>query len=319
MIRSLVAFGFCLVVGVAFYPRVIGVLAHARAGQRIQAYGPATHRIKAGTPTMGGLFFCVLALVAWAVLDHTRAGFILAFAIAAGAGLGLLDDIANVRGLGALGLLGRQKLVLQAILGVLIGIGLHNVGATKQVLPVLGSVDLGWGILVLAALAVVATTNAVNLTDGVDGLAGWCSVLVFSAVWALALHLGARADAIVSAALVGGVLAFLVYNWWPARVFMGDTGSMALGSALAAAAAEVHMLWLLPLLGVVFLAETVSVIVNVTAITRFGHRVLRASPLHHHFEELGLREQRLVLWFGAAAGAGALLAVLAALPSGVGS
>jgi phospho-N-acetylmuramoyl-pentapeptide-transferase len=319
MIRSLAAFVACLVLGVAFYPAVISALARARAGQRIQAYGPATHRIKAGTPTMGGLFFCLLAILAWVAFDHSRAGFVIAFAIGAGAALGVLDDVANIRGLGALGLLGRQKLVLQAVLGVLIGIGLHQVGATRQVLPLFGSVDLGWGVLVLAALAVVATSNAVNLTDGVDGLAGWCSVFVFSAVWALALHLGIRAPAVMSAALTGGVLAFLVYNWWPARLFMGDTGSLALGCALAATAAEVRMLWLLPLLGVVFVAETVSVIVNVTAITRFGHRVFRASPLHHHFEELGLREQRLVLWFGAAAAAGALLAVLAALPSGVGS
>ena len=319
MIRSLAAFGFCLVLGVALYPVVIGALARAKAGQRIHAYGPATHLVKAGTPTMGGLFFCLLAILAWAVFDHTRAGFVIAFAVGAGGALGVLDDVANIRGRGALGLLGRQKLVLQAVLGVLIGVGLHQAGATKQVLPIFGSVDLGWGVLVLAALAVVATSNAVNLTDGVDGLAGWCSVFVFSAVWALALHIGARPAAVVSAGLAGGVLAFLVYNWWPARVFMGDTGSLALGAALAAAAAEVRMLWLLPLLGVVFLAETLSVIINVTAITRYGRRVFRASPLHHHFEELGLREQRLVLWFGAAAAAGALLAVLAALPSGLGS
>jgi phospho-N-acetylmuramoyl-pentapeptide-transferase len=319
MTRSLAAFVLCLVAGIAVYPAVIGALAKAKAGQRIHAYGPATHLVKAGTPTMGGVVFCVLAVVAWALLDHTRAGFVIAFAVAAGAALGILDDVANIRGRGAEGLLGRQKLVLQALVGVLVGVGLHDAGATRQVLPVLGNVDLGWGVLVLAALAVVAASNAVNLTDGVDGLAGWCSALVFSALWALSLHLGMRPAAVLSAALCGGVLAFLAYNWWPARVFMGDTGALALGCALAAVAAEVHMLWLLPLLGVVFVAETVSVIVNVTAITRFGRRVLRASPLHHHFEELGLREQRLVLWFGAAAAAGAVLAVLAALPAGVGS
>jgi phospho-N-acetylmuramoyl-pentapeptide-transferase len=319
MIRSLAAFAVCLVAGVALYPAAIGALARARAGQRIQSYGPVSHLVKAGTPTMGGIVFCVLAVIAWALFDHTRAGFVLAFAVAAGAAVGVLDDVANIRGRGALGLVVGQKLVLQVVVAVLVGIGLHRVGATQQVLPVLGNVDLGWGVLVLAALAVVAASNAVNLTDGVDGLAGWCSVLVFSALWALALHLGVRPAAVLSAALAGGVLAFLVYNWWPARVFMGDTGSLALGCALATVAAEVRMLWLLPLLGVVFVAETLSVMVNVTAITRFHRRVFRASPLHHHFEELGLREQRLVLWFGAAAGLGALLAVLAALPAGVGS
>jgi len=236
-----------------------------------------------------------------------------------GAALGVLDDLANIRGLGVLGLLGRHKLVVQGLVGLLVGIGLYKIGATRQVLPVLGSVDLHGGVIVLAVLAVVATSNAVNLTDGVDGLAGWCSVLVFSALWALALHLGAHGAAVVSAAVVGGVVAFLVYNWWPARIFMGDTGSLALGCALAAVAGEVRMLWLLPLLGLVFVAEALSVIVNVTAITRFGKRVFLASPLHHHFEELGLREQGLVLWFGAAAGVAAALAVLAALRSGVGS
>jgi phospho-N-acetylmuramoyl-pentapeptide-transferase len=314
---SLAAFAFCLVAGVLLYPAVIGALARAHAGQRIQSYGPATHRLKAGTPTMGGILFCILAVVAWLIFDHSRAGFVLVFALIAGAGLGVLDDLANISGRGALGLLGRQKLVLQGLVGVLVGIGLLRIGATHQVLPVLGSVDLRGGIVPLAALAVVAASNAVNLTDGVDGLAGWCSVLVFSAVWALALHLGIHSAAIVSGAVVGGVAAFLVYNWHPARVFMGDTGSLALGCVLAATAAEVHMLWLLPLLGLVFVAETLSVIINVTAITRFRRRIFRASPLHHHFEELGLREQGLVLWFGAAAGLGALLAVLAGLRSGI--
>jgi phospho-N-acetylmuramoyl-pentapeptide-transferase len=317
MKASLGAFAFCLIAGLLFYPAVIGALARARAGQRVQSYGPATHRIKAGTPTMGGILFCVLAVVAWLVFDHSRAGFVLAFALVAGAGLGVLDDLANISGRGALGLLGRQKLVLQTLVGVLVGIGLLRVGATHQVLPVLGSVDVRGGIVPLAALAVVAASNAVNLTDGVDGLAGWCSVLVFSAVWALALHLGIHSAAVVSGAVVGGVAAFLVYNWHPARVFMGDTGSLALGCVLAATAAEVHMLWLLPLLGLVFVAETLSVIINVTAITRFGRRVFRASPLHHHFEEMGLREQGLVLWFGAVAGLSALLAVLAGLRSGI--
>ena len=319
MIRSAAAFLFCLVLGVLLYPALIGTLARARMGQRIQTFVTATHQLKAGTPTMGGILFCALAVLAWLAFDRSGTGFVIAYAVIAGASLGILDDMANIRGRGALGLLARQKLALQLLVGVLVGIGLHQVDATRQVLPVLGSVDLGWGILPLGVLAVMACSNAVNLTDGVDGLAGWCSVLVFSALWALALHLGARPPAIMSAALCGGVLAFLAYNWWPARVFMGDTGSMALGCALAAAAAEVRMLWLLPLLGLVFVAETLSVVINLTAITRFGHRVFRASPLHHHFEELGLREQRLVLWFGAVAAVAAALAVLAALPAGVGA
>ena len=321
MLRSLVAFAGCLVVGLALYPALVGALASHRAGQRVAEYGPQSHLVKAGTPTMGGILFCVLAILAWVFLDRSRTGFLIAFALLGGATLGILDDIANIRGRGIamLGLAARQKLLLQAVVGACLGVGLHYAGFTHQLFPGLGAPDLRWGILPVAALAVVAVSNAVNLTDGVDGLAASCSLLVLAALWALAVHTGRTPVAVGAAALSGGVLAFLAYNWWPARVFMGDTGSLALGMALTVMAAELRMLWLLPLLGIVFVAETLSVIINVTAVTRFGRRVFRASPLHHHFEAGGLREQRLVLWFAGAAGAGALLSSLAALRMGVGA
>lgn len=315
--RALVAFALCLVVGMALYPALISLLAARHAGQRVSVYMPQGHLAKAGTPTMGGLLFCILAVAAWVLLDRGRGGFLIAFAVVSGALIGTLDDLANIRGVLALGLLGRQKLVVQAAVGVLLGIGLHASGFTHEVVPGFGSPDLGWGILPLSVLAVMAASNAVNLTDGVDGLAGSCSLIAFATTWALAAHAGNQPVAIASAALCGGVLAFLVYNWWPARVFMGDTGSLALGAALAVAAAELGVLWLLPLLGFVFVAETLSVIINVTAIRRFGVHVFRASPIHHHFEELGLREQRLVVCFAGVASLGALLTAWVALRSGL--
>jgi phospho-N-acetylmuramoyl-pentapeptide-transferase len=283
--RSVGAFAVCLVVGIALYPALIGRLARSGAGQRVSQYNPSTHRIKAGTPTMGGI----------------------------------LDDVANIRGRGALGLLGWQKLALQALVGLLLGIGLNATHLTHQVIPGFGSVDLHWGVVVLTMIAVVAASNAVNLTDGVDGLAASCSVFVLAATWALAWHVGNRPAAILSAALCGGVVAFLAYNWWPARLFMGDTGSLALGCALAAVAAELRLLWVLPLLGIVFVAEALSVIINVTAINRYGHRIFLASPLHHHFEELGLREQRLVVSFASVAAIGAFLGAIVGLSAGVGA
>ena len=317
--RSLIVFALSLVLGVVVYPVAIGWLARRRAGQRMAAYGPQSHAVKAGTPTMGGVVFVAIVVLMWAVFDHSRSGWFVVFALAAGALLGLLDDLANVRGRGAggtLGLLGRQKLALQAVIGVLVGLGLNSVGLTREYIPVAGVVDMhSAGIVVLSTLAIVAASNAVNLTDGVDGLAGSCCAVAFTAIWILAIHAGnpgSRAVAILSGAIVGALLAFLVYNWFPARVFMGDTGSMALGCALVVVAAEERLLWLLPLLGIVFVAETLSVIVNVTAVTRFGRRVFLASPLHHHFEATGLREQRLVGVFVSAALAGALLTVLLA-------
>src|SRR5262249_41955794 len=151
---------------------------------------------------------------------------------------------------------------------------------------------------------------AVNLTDGVDGLAASCMALVLFGIMMIAAPANETHPAIIAAALCGAVAAFLVYNWHPARIFMGDTGSLALGAALVALAAEVHLLGALPLLGIVFLVETLSVIINVTAIRRFGRRVFRASPLHHHFEELGLREQRLVASFAAVAAVATMFTVL---------
>jgi phospho-N-acetylmuramoyl-pentapeptide-transferase len=299
------------------YPWFISQLTRRGAGQRVQAYNPATHMVKQGTPTMGGAIFCLVAVVAWAVFDRSRSGFVLVFAIAAGAVLGLLDDRANITGRKGFGLGAYEKLGFQAVTGLLVGIGLDVAGATRQYLPGFGAPDLhGAGIVLVSILAVVAVSNAVNLTDGVDGLAASCSAVVFAGLLAVAIHQHALSAVIVTAALVGALVAFLVFNWFPARIFMGDTGSLALGCALVAVAAELHLLWFLPVMGIVFVAETLSVIVNVTAIRRFHRRILRASPLHHHFEELGLREQRLVACFTAAAAAGTLITVLYARSRG---
>jgi phospho-N-acetylmuramoyl-pentapeptide-transferase len=234
---------------------------------------------------------------------------VIAFALVGGAAVGFLDDLANVRGLGSLGLRVRQKLVLQVVVGVAVGFGLHAAGATAQVLPGAGMVTLGWGIVPLAAIAVVATTNAVNLTDGVDGLAGTCVALTLVGAIVASSWFGAASASALAAALLGTIAAFLLYNWHPARIFMGDTGALGLGAALTAISVEAHLFWMLPLLGIVFAVETASVIVNVTAITRFHRRVFRASPLHHHFEKMGIREERLVLLF-AAGGAVALALTL---------
>ena len=294
MKHAILVGGICFIAGLVLYPALVTVLVRAGAGQMVQAFNPASHRVKAGTPTMGGLLFCLVAVAVWLAIDRTRSGFVIVYALVGGAAVGFLDDLANVRGLGSLGLGVRQKLVLEAVVGVAVGWGLHAAGASIQDLPGAGMVDLGWGIVPLAALAVIATANAVNLTDGVDGLAGACVAIALGGTIAAALWLAAGSAAVIAAALLGVVAAFLLYNWHPARIFMGDTGALGLGAALSAIAIEARLLWLLPLLGIVFLVETASVIVNVTAITRFGKRIFRASPLHHHFEQLGICEERLV-------------------------
>ena len=300
------------------YPGYTALLTRHGVGQRVQAYNPATHRVKAGTPTMGGLLFCAVTVAVWLILDRTRSGFVLVFALTAGAMLGLLDDRANIKGRGVFGISAYEKLAAQAVIGLLIGVALAVAGATRQYFPGLGAPDLhAAGIIVVSILGTDAVSNAVNLTDGVDGLAGSVSAVVFAGLLAVAIHQRALPAVIISAALLGALVAFLVFNWFPARVFMGDSGSLALGCALVATSAEVHLLWLLPLMGIVFVAETLTVIVNVTAIRRFHRRIFRASPLHHHFEEVGLREQRLVVMFAAVAAAGTILTVLYARSRGV--
>ncbi|MFZ0130052.1 MAG: phospho-N-acetylmuramoyl-pentapeptide-transferase [Candidatus Dormiibacterota bacterium] len=304
------------VAGVLLYPAYIGLLVRFGARQHVASYSPASHRAKEGTPTLGGALFCFIALIGWLAVDRSREGFVAIFALLAGAIAGGLDDIVNIRDVTRMGLSVWQKLSLQGVTGVLVGIGLTIAGFTHQFFPGLGAPNLGWGLAVVVAMAVVATSNAVNLTDGVDGLAASCTALVFIGIAIIAVTRDDLAVAFLAAALAGAVVAFLIFNWFPARVFMGDAGSLALGCAIVALTTELHLLWLLPVLGIVFVVEAASVVVNVTAIRRFGTRVLRASPIHHHFEELGLRERRLVAAFAAAAAAGTAITVLFAHVAG---
>src|SRR5438309_495953 len=309
MKHAIVVMAGAFAAGVLLYPAFLTALVRWRIRQHVAEYGPAAHRAKEGTPTLGGALFCAIVALAWLVFDRSRVGFVALFALLGGAAVGGIDDLLNIRGL-KLGLPVWHKLAAQACVGVLVGIGLAIAGFTHQYFPGLGAPDLGWGVVVVALIAVVATSNAVNLTDGVDGLAATCTAIVCFGITAIAVRDRDLPATIMAAALTGSLAGFLVYNWHPARLFMGDTGSLALGSVLVALAAELHLLWFLPLLGIVFVVEALSVVINVTAIRRYGRRVLRASPLHHHFEEMGLREQRLVAAFALVAALGTLLTVL---------
>lgn len=316
MRQAIIVGVIAFVAGVLLYPAFIGVLVRSGARQHVASYSPASHRAKEGTPTLGGALFCFVAVVAWLIVDRSRQGFIPVFALLAGAIAGGLDDIVNISDVRRLGLTVWQKLGLQGVTGVLVGIGLTIAGFTHQFFPGLGAPNLGWGLAVVVAIAVVATSNAVNLTDGVDGLAASCTTIVLVGITIIAVTRGDISVAVIAAALSGAVASFLVFNWFPARVFMGDAGSLALGSVVVALTAELHLLWFLPVLGIVFVVEAASVVVNVTAIRRFGRRLLRASPIHHHFEEIGLRERRLVVSFAAAAAFGTALTVLFAHVAG---
>lgn len=269
-------------------------------GQKIREEGPKDHQSKAGTPTMGGAVFVLASFLAtWLIATPSVELAMLWLVILGGFAIGVLDDLTSLLKGRNLGLKARQKLVLQGALGLapaaylVWGRGIDHVS-----LP--GGYAIHSSLLVLAigVLVVVSTTNAVNLADGMDGLAAGAAIptlLFFAAVGALQ---GQPAVTVTALALIGGLLGFLWYNCYPARVFMGDTGSLALGGALAAMALVLGRPVMLILVAGLFVAEAVSVILQVTYFkSTGGKRIFKMSPMHHHFALSGMHEVQVVIRF----------------------
>ena len=302
------AFAIALPVSLAMGPLVIPLLRRLKFGQSIRSDGPARHLKKAGTPTMGGIIFLAGILAAGFFTARDRPDALIVVGMAMGCGLiGFLDDYIKVVLKRSLGLRAREKLLGQVALALALAFlvtsvlgrgtelavpfsGLFYPGGLSLVLP-------GWIFIVFTVLMVVGMANAVNLTDGLDGLAGGVSLLVAAGLMLVALAAGNDGVALAMASLTGGCLGFLYYNRHPARVFMGDTGSLALGGALAAAAVITKSELFLLLMGGVFVVETLSVIIQVVSFQTTGRRVFRMSPLHHHFELGGWGESKVVIAF----------------------
>lgn len=297
-----------LIVTVALGPLLIPFLRYLKFGQVVRYDGPARHLSKTGTPTMGGIMF--LAGTACAVLWFARvyAEALVILGVTCGFALiGFLDDFLKVVFKRPLGLRAREKLAGQVILSLLLAfLAVSAFGrGTDVVVPFSGflvpggwKLELGtWGFLAFAVLVIVGTANAVNLTDGLDGLAAGVTVWAAGALLLIALVLDRIGLAVFLAALIGGCMGFLVYNYHPAKVFMGDTGSLALGGALGAAAVLTRSELFLLVIGGIFVLEALSVIIQVISFQLFGRRVFRMSPLHHHFELGGWSEQKVVLTF----------------------
>jgi phospho-N-acetylmuramoyl-pentapeptide-transferase len=307
-----------LVVGVVLMPWAIGLLSRHGMGQRIREEGPRSHLAKGGTPTAGGLVVIALILITLAFIDRSRSLLPVMAALGLGAGLGLVDDLVTVRSRAwTRGLLARQKIVVQLGIGLAIGFWLWKLGMDRQVVPLLGTWRMGILIVPVAALALVAASNAFNLTDGSDGLAPGVILLVALAM-ALMLRGQGHQVALVRLllAVVGAMVAFLVYNLPPARVFLGGVGSEGLGMLLAAAAIAGGLVWYLPLLALVPVLETLSVIIQVYSFRTRGKRVFRMAPLHHHFQLAGWSELKVALsaW-SATSLAGALSLILSRRPA----
>jgi len=285
-------------------------LQRLKLGQVIRQEGPQAHQSKAGTPTMGGLLVVPVGVIAGGLVAPADQRLLAVAAITlAGMAIGAIDDWRSLTKRHNTGLSARGKLLLQALSA---GAFLAWAYWDQQIAAFI-ALPLGWvlpvGLLIwpLGLFVFLAESNATNLTDGLDGLAAGCGAVVFSGLGLQLMlrgHEGDPAMAGFCAAMAGCWLGFLLFNRHPAKVFMGDTGSLAMGAALAAVALLSNSLWPLLLMGGVFLAESLSVIVQVwvfkatkSPTTGQGRRVLRMAPLHHHFELGGANEQQVVVGF----------------------
>lgn len=285
-------------------------------GQQIREDGPRRHLKKAGTPTMGGVIFLIAALaVALLFAPRTRELYLLILLTAGHGLLGFVDDFLKVVRRRSLGLKARSKIIGQVALVGAFYLGWRGLGYnTFLMVPFTAhSFDLGVLYLPFLMFFVIGFANAVNLTDGIDGLAAGTAILALLSFLIIAAMQGAADLGHFNAAMVGATFAFLIYNLHPARVFMGDVGSLSLGAALAAMAVLTKTELYLIIIGGVFVLETLSVIVQVIIFQSTGKRVFRMSPLHHHFELGGSSEWQVVTGFWAF---GFLFAVIGLLQLG---
>ena len=310
-----------LAISLAMGPWLIRMLREFQIGQVIRHEGPATHRTKAGTPTMGGLLILTASLVPtllWADLTNVYVWIAVVTTAAFGA-IGFADDYLKIVRHSHHGLIPRYKMGAQIVVALAVGLMLmlladHSLYSTRLIFPFFKWLipDLGWFYVPFTVLVLVGASNAVNLTDGLDGLAISTFAIVASAFTALAYVTGHRILAeylllvrfapageltIFCGALVGASLGFLWYNSYPADIFMGDVGSLALGGALGTVAILIKQELLLLIVGGVFVAEALSVIVQVASFRLTGQRVFRMAPLHHHFELIGWSEPKIITRF----------------------
>ena len=305
----------CAVSGIFGY-LLLPVLHTLKAGASILQIGPSWHNNKSGTPIMGGLMFIFTAILILVCnikyMEDYTVFYVLALSLSFGL-IGFLDDFFKIRFKRNLGLTSIQKAMLQMAISALFLYAMYKSGGLNAVLYI-PFVDVSFHLhpivyIFFAMFVMVGCVNAVNLTDGVDGLSSSVTLPVMVFFAATAISMG-RADlALLPASLFGGLIAYICYNWYPARVFMGDTGSLFLGGVVCGLAFALDMPLILILVGFVYLCETLSVILQVGYFKlTHGKRLFKMSPIHHHFEMCGWREQKIVLTF---AGVSALMCLLA--------
>jgi phospho-N-acetylmuramoyl-pentapeptide-transferase len=309
---------------VVLMPPFIRFLRRLGMGKRIRMEGPETHYVKEGTPTMGGLLIVGVVLAVGLLLELAGNDFVDSSTFAPLATLALVgvlgtaDDWLNARTGDGISVM--QKLLW---LSVVAGVAAWQIQDTYQItalfVPFVGVISIPpWLYILIAAFAIVATSNAVNITDGLDGLAGGTLIFAFTGYMVIAAVFFDRGPAAASdpadlpllcALIIGALLAFLWFNVHPAQIFMGDSGALALGATLAVTALIAGQVLLLPLIGLIFVLETGSVILQIASVKLRGKRLFRMSPLHHHFELLGWDEEKITLRFWIVGALSALVGV----------
>lgn len=297
-------------------------------GQTIREVGPSWHKNKQGTPTMGGIMFIIGSSVAAVIciaflwlnggaetqlmLVKVMAGALMAVGFGI---VGFLDDYISIKKHRNLGLTEIQKLILQFIIvgAYLLSVALAG-GTTETVIPFLGTVDLGFFYYILAAVFIVGMVNAVNFTDGIDGLNTSVTLVVALVFSVIAMLLNRVGLSLYAAAIVGAMIGFLFWNANPAKVFMGDTGSLFLGGAVCALAFGVNMPILLILIGIIYIVEILSVVLQVTYFKiSHGKRIFKMAPIHHHFEMCGWNENKICFVFSGVTLLAGIIGVLLAV------
>jgi len=308
VIQLILSFTISLVVSVIMGFIIIPELRRLKAGQSIQEDGPIWHNKKQGTPTMGGIIFIIGIIVACLIagFNEVRVGeyshlFVLVFALIFAA-IGFLDDYKKLKRKQNLGLRARHKFALQLFVAIVFVLLMRFTGElTKSVyVPFVNSTFEMPTVLyyIFAAFVIVGTVNSVNITDGTDGLSSGVTIPVTTAFALIALIWNDSPNGIIAAAITGGLVGFLFFNFYPAKVFMGDTGSLFLGGAVCALAISMDMPLILITLGFVYFVETLSVIIQVSyfKISK-GKRVFKMAPIHHHFEMSGWSEYKIFAVF----------------------
>jgi phospho-N-acetylmuramoyl-pentapeptide-transferase len=271
-------------------------------------------------PTMAGIVFVLAVVLVTLAGNLSRSETWLPVAAMAGAGaIGLIDDIINVRGIGGSIAGMRAKIKLMLLLGVSLVGGwwfFAKLGVTEIHIPFAGPLEIGWLVIPLFVLVIISTANAVNITDGLDGLAGGLSAIAFAAYALIAVIEGKYGIAGFCMAIVGALLSYTWFNIYPARFFMGDVGSFALGTALGVVAMLTDTVLLLPIIGAVFVVETGSVILQVISKRLRGKKIFLSSPIHHHFEAIGWPETKITMRFWVIGQVAALAGLIAFILGG---